>query len=143
MDRGPRVPYGPRMRRFARLDWLLAAAFVVLGLLEVWVVHTYPGPHGLTAAVAVVRGGSLLWRRRAPVAVLAVQVAASAVVLAYDPAPVAHDSLSDVLAGVFALYAAGAYTTGRARLAGVLIAAAGVLLRSYEDAGSDVGDLLS
>jgi DNA-binding NarL/FixJ family response regulator/signal transduction histidine kinase len=131
------------MHRFPRLDRWLAVAFVVLGQLEVWVVHTYPGPRGLTAAVALVRGGALLWRRRAPVAVLAVQVATSAVVLVYDPAPVAHDSLTDVLAGVLALYAAGAYTTGRARLAGVLIAGAGVLLRAYEDAGTDIGDLLS
>jgi signal transduction histidine kinase len=126
-----------------RLDWLLAGTFVVLGEVEVWVTHADTGPRGLAAALAFVRGASLLWRRRFPVAVLAVQVVASAPVLTYDAAPVAHDSLAQVLPGVFALYAAGAYTTGRARLAGGSVAAAGAVLRAYEDAGTDPGDLLS
>jgi signal transduction histidine kinase len=132
------------MRRVMRAlpsDWLIAAGFVVLGEVEIWLTHSYAGPRGLTSALALVRGLALAWRRRAPVAVLAVEMAASAPVLLYDAAPVRHDSVSEVLPGIFALYAAGAYATGRALMVGGLIASAGAVLRAYEDAGPHAGQV--
>jgi signal transduction histidine kinase len=120
------------------MDRLIAGALVVLGEVEVWLTGTYDGPRGLTAAMAVGRAVPLLWRRGHPVAVLAVEIAAMAPVLLYDPAPVRQDSVSEVLPGLVALYSAGAYATGRALVAGGLLALAAALLRSYEDAGADV-----
>jgi signal transduction histidine kinase len=126
------------------LDRLIAAGFAVAGEVEVWLTHTYHGPQGLTATLALLRGLALLGRRSRPVAVLAVEVAAMAPVLLHDPAPVRHDSVSEVLPGLVALYSAGAYATGRALVAAGLIALAAGLLRSYEDAGADaVEDLVS
>jgi signal transduction histidine kinase len=124
------------------MDRLIAGGFVVLGEVEVWLTGTYDGPRALTAAMAVGRAVPLLWRRSHPVAVLAVEVAAMAPVLLFDPAPVRQDSVSEVLPGLVALYSAGAYTTGRALLAGGLIALAAGLLRSYEDAGAHIGQAL-
>jgi signal transduction histidine kinase len=123
-------------------DRLIAAGFVVAGEVEVWLTHTYHGPQGLTAAMTLLRGFALLWRRSHPVTVLAVQVAAMAPVLLHDPAPVRQDSVSEVLPGLVALYSAGAYATGRALVWGGLIALAAALLRSYEDAGAKVGEVL-
>jgi signal transduction histidine kinase len=145
--REPRgLHYRRAVRRFSPVlfsDWVIVAGLVVLGEIEVWVTATYTGPRGLTSALALVRGLALGWRRRRPIAVLAIVIAASAPVLLYDAAPVRHDSVSTQLAVLFALYAAGAYATGRARAAGGLVALIGALLRAYEDAGPhDAGALL-
>ncbi|MGH2967682.1 MAG: sensor histidine kinase [Solirubrobacteraceae bacterium] len=122
-------------------DRLIAAGLVVAGEVEVWLTHTYDGPRGLTATMALLRGLALLWRRSHPVAVLAIQVAAMAPVLLHDPPPIRQDSVSEVLPGLVALYSAGAYATGRALVAGGMIALAAALLRSYEDAGEVLGSL--
>src|ERR671922_1083698 len=140
-----RLHYRHAVRRLSRVlfsDGLIVAGLVVLGEIEVWVTATYTGPRGLTSALALVRGLALGWRRRRPIAVLAIVIAASAPVLLYDPAPVRHDAVSTQLAGLFALFAAGAYATGRARAVGGLVALVGALLRAYEDAGPHAGAVL-
>src|SRR3954464_15233674 len=124
-----------RLSRVLFSDWVIAAGLVVLGEIEVWVRTTYTGPRGLTSALALVRGLALAWRRRRPIAVLAIVIAASAPVLLYDAAPVRHDSVATQLSVLFALYAAGACRAGRARVVGGLVALVGALLRAYEDAG--------
>ena len=140
-----RLHYRHAVRRLSRVlfsDWVIVAGLVVLGEIEVWVTATYTGPRGLTSALALVRGLALGWRRRRPIAVLAIVIAASAPVLLYDAAPVRHDAVSTQLAGLFALFAAGAYATGRARAVGGLVAIVGALLRAYEDAGPHAGAAL-
>src|SRR3954451_7124176 len=117
MREARRLHYGHAVRRFSGVlfsDWVIAAGLVVLGEIEVWVRTTYTGPRGLTSALALVRGLALAWRRRRPIAALAIVIAASAPVLLYDAAPVRHDSVSAQLAVLFALFAAGAYASGRA-----------------------------
>src|SRR3954471_10250629 len=146
MREAARLHYRRAVRRFSRVlfsDWVIAAGLVVLGEIEVWVTATYAGPRGLTSAMALVRGLALGWRRRRPIAVLAIVIAASAPVLLYDAAPVRHDAVSTQLSVLFALFAAGAYATGRARAVGGLVALVGALLRTYEDAGPQAGALLS
>src|SRR3954449_8500942 len=141
-----RLHYGRAVRRLSRVpfpDGLIVAGLVVLGEIEVWVTATYTGPPGLTSALALVRGLALGWRRRRPIAVLTIVIGASAPVLLYDAAPVPHDSVSTQLAVLFALFAAGAYPTGRARTVGGLVALVGALLRAYEDAGPHAGAVLS
>ncbi|MDP9134142.1 MAG: hypothetical protein M3N56_04845, partial [Actinomycetota bacterium] len=80
-----RLHYGRDMRALWRtttpLDRLIAAGLVVAGEVEVWLTHSYEGPRGLTATLALLRGFALLWRRSHPVVVLAIQVAAMAPVL--------------------------------------------------------------
>jgi signal transduction histidine kinase len=132
-----------RLRAMVPLDPVLAAGFVVLGEVEVWLTHTTKGPRGFVAVLALVRGGALLWRRRRPVEVLAVEVAAVAAVLLYASAPVAHESVSEVLPGILALYAAGAYARGRAYALGAAVAVADALLRAYRDAGPHAGQALA
>jgi signal transduction histidine kinase len=75
--------------------------------------------------------------------VLAVEVAAVAAVLLYASAPVAHKSVSEVLPGILALYAAGAYARGRAYALGAAVAVADALLRAYRDAGPHPGQALA
>src|SRR3954462_8572234 len=95
-----RLHYRRAVRRFSRVlfsDWVIVAGLVVLGEIEVWVTATYTGPRGLPAALALVRGLALGWRRRRPSAGLAIVSAASAPVLLYEAVPVRHDSVSTQL----------------------------------------------
>src|SRR3954466_8735387 len=114
MREARRLHYRRSVRRLSRVlfsDWVIAAGLVVLGEIEVWVTTTYTGPRGLTSALALVRGLALGWGRRRPIGGPAIANPASAPVLLYDAAPVRHDSVSTQLAGLFALFAAGAYAT--------------------------------
>jgi signal transduction histidine kinase len=141
MDATRSLHYGHRVRRLHRklpLDWLIACGLIAFGFVEVWLLHTYRGPRGLTSAMVLVRGVPLLWRSRRPTTVLAIEMAAAAVKLTYDSAPVNHSSVSEVLPGLFALYGAGAYATGRAFAASAAVTVAGSLLAAYEDAGPHV-----
>lgn len=102
-------------------DWALALTLLVLLEIEVWAIDPAhppgdvavevfsPSDRVLAGVVGLVLTLSLAWRRRAPLAVLAVAIAAS--VMAYF-LPVLDAATTPAIAFVVAVYSVGAYTSG-------------------------------
>lgn len=102
-------------------DWALALTLLVLLEIEVWAIDPShppgdvavdvfsPSERVLAGAVGLVLTLSLAWRRRAPLAVLAVAIAGSVVA---DFVPVLDAATTPAVAFVVAVYSVGAYTGG-------------------------------
>src|SRR4051794_27010197 len=89
------------------VDVLVAAALVVLGQLEVWLAADVDGPRGLAALGALATTAPIAWRRRAPLATLAVIVAAG--VAASLPTNFARDALYVGPTLILAIYSVARY----------------------------------
>lgn len=121
-------------------DRLLAIAVVAGICLGTWLyvresgdVST-PGVTNVVAlAVAITFGASLAWRRRAPLVVLGLAIAAAAFA---TTAPI-DAPLALVVALMIATYSVGAQTSGRAAVAGALGVAALIAVAVAKDLGPD------
>jgi signal transduction histidine kinase len=142
-----RVP----LARFVRIygDWVLALGLAVLFQIEVWTIDPShpPGDVGTdvfssteraaAAAAGLVLTLSLAWRRRAPLAVLALALATSVVA---NVVAVLDAATTPAIALVVAVYSVGAHTSGlRAAVGGV--GAAGLIAVNVAEQFS-LGDLL-
>ena len=130
---------GPVARGFTRLplrgpkaDAALAALLACLAQVEVWIVGDPDGPRPLVAFAALVMTLSLAWRRRAPVAVAAVVMAALTVLALVSNAP--DVTVFGIAAVVLAMYSVAAHC----ELRGALVGAAVVLVPAFVlEAGVD------
>jgi signal transduction histidine kinase len=137
--------------RFLRLygDWALALGLAALVQIEVWTIDPShpPGDVGADAfssgerVVAAVAGlvltFSLAWRRRAPLAVLAVAIATS---VAASVLAVLDAATTPAIALVVAAYSVGAYTHGLSSWIGAI--GVGVLIAANVADQLSAGDLL-
>lgn len=132
---GRRLPsrYVPRVdRRFTTiltavdprlLDWAPAVALCVLGQFSLWAGFTHEGPRAVTVPVALVVTLVLGLRRRTPVAVVAVVVAAWLVQAIAASSP---STVWELIVLMMAAYAPGAHAGGGRSAAGAVIALVGV-----------------
>lgn len=128
-------------------DWALAVALAAAFEVEIWTLEVSHGPstveisssqRALAAAIGLVLPISIAWRRRAPLAVLAVAVATS---VAANFLWVLDAGTVLAIALVIAAYSAGAYTASiRARIA--VLGVAGLIVINAAINGFAVGDLL-
>jgi signal transduction histidine kinase len=106
-------------------DTALAGLLACLAQVEFWTVGDPDGPRALVAVTALVMMLSLVWRRRAPVAVASVVMAALTVLaLASDTLDV---TVFPIAAVVLAMYSVAAHC----ELRGALIGAAVVLVPAF------------
>jgi signal transduction histidine kinase len=140
-----------RLARFVRLygDWALAIGLAALLQIEVWTIDPShaPGDVGANAYSSAERAAaaaaglalalSLAWRRRAPLAVLAVGIATSVVA---HVLPVLDAATTPAVALVVAAYSVGAHTLGFRSLIGV--AGVAVLVAANAADQLSAGDLL-
>ncbi len=108
-----------------RLDWLLAGVFVVVGETELIVLEHENDALALMIAISAVAYGSLAWRRRQPLIVCGVIFVSWT--LANTGLSGVEPMQTPLVSVLFASYAAGAYTSGRAALAAPFVVAAGML----------------
>jgi signal transduction histidine kinase len=139
------------LARFVRIygDWVLALVLAVLFQIEVWTIDPShpPGDVGTevfssteraaAAAAGLVLTLSLAWRRRAPLAVLALALATSVVA---NVVAVLDAATTPAIALVVAVYSVGAHTSGLRGSVGGLGAAA-LIAANVADQFS-LGDLL-
>jgi signal transduction histidine kinase len=139
------------LARFVRLygDWALAIGLVALLEIEVWTIDPShpPGDVGadafssaeraFAAAAGLVLALSLAWRRRAPLAVLAVAIATTVVA---NAAVVLDAATTPAVALVVAAYSVGAHTHGLRAAIGV--AGVTALIAANAAAQFSAGDLL-
>lgn len=110
-------------------DALLAAAAVVAGQLEVWLLEVWRGPRPVDALAALVAGGALAWLPSAPVAALLVALTAySADTLAFG-SPASITQFFGLFAGTLVVAARG----GDRRWAVVPCLVAGLVLTNLRD----------
>lgn len=109
------------MRKF---DVALAAALTVLMVFETWAEHLHP--EAPSAALAVVAGASLAWRRSYPILV-ALVVVASAVAQAGLGMSM-HSAVSPVAALLVVSWSIGAYEERRRAILGLVLLVCGVWL---------------
>jgi signal transduction histidine kinase len=139
------------LARFVRIygDWVLALVLAVLFQIEVWTIDPShpPGDVGTevfssteraaAAATGLVLTLSLAWRRRAPLAVLAVAIAVSVMA---NVVAVLDEATTPAIALVVAVYSVGAHTSGlRASVGGLGVAA---LIAANVAEQFSLGDLL-
>jgi signal transduction histidine kinase len=122
-------------------DWALALTVLVLVEIEVWAIDPShppgdvgaevfsPGERAIAGAVGVVLALALAWRRRAPLAVLAVAIVASVMA---NISPVLDAATTPAVALVVAVYSVGAYTGGWRASIGVAGVAALVAANAAE-----------
>ena len=133
-----------------RLDAAVAVALSAATVVEEWgqhYRHAGIGPRAGLAVLAILIGVPLAWRRRAPLAVLAVVVAGvvGSGVLAtaeFGSQAMGQGPLAPFLAVLLAVFSFGAYTEGRQILVGgaVLATAAGAtVLAAGRGTGADWG----
>jgi signal transduction histidine kinase len=139
------------LARFVRLDgdWALAIGLAALLQIELWTIDpSHPpgdvgaeayssGERATAAAVGLVLALSLGWRRRAPLAVLAVAIAASVVA---HVVPVLDAATTPAIALVVAAYSVGAHTRGLCSAIGV--AGVGAMIAANVADQLSAGDLL-
>src|SRR5919202_2507516 len=121
--------------RLGRADVVVAALVAAWGQLDVWapgVSHPYHmhGPQWANAVAFLASSVALLWRRRAPMAVLAVVVLVNGV---HDVLVGSSESFPPVLALVVAAYTVAASCDLPQALLGGALAAAGLLVMEFTD----------
>lgn len=131
------MPTDVAMERPQRARWIdvaLAVLVIVVGQQEVWApasgFATRIGPRPLLALTYTVVGVALVWRRRAPLVVMAV---VTAVLSLYFAAYGAPEGLANFLAVMFAFYAAGRYGTKRHFWVAAALTAAAITLHELRD----------
>ena len=108
-----------------RVDWLIAAVFVVVGETELIVLQSDNDQLPLMIVLSAIAYGSLAWRRRRPLVVCGVIFCAW--VLANTGLADVEPMQTPLISVLVAAYAAGAYTSGRSAVAAPFIVAAGML----------------
>jgi hypothetical protein len=121
--------------RLGRSDVLVAALVALWGQLDVWapaVSHPYHmhGPRWANAVAFLAASLVLLWRRRAPLAVLVAVVLINGV---HDVVVGSSESFPPLLALVVAAYTVAAWCDLRGALLGGGIAVAGLLVMEFTD----------
>jgi signal transduction histidine kinase len=138
------------LARFLRTygDWALALGLAVLLQIEVWTIDPSHAPgdigsdvyssaeRAFAAAVGLVLTLSLAWRRRTPLAVLALAIAVSVVA---NVVAVLEAATTPAVALAIAAYSVGAHTEGRRASIGALGIAALIAANAAQNA---FGDLL-
>src|SRR5688572_7119176 len=115
----------------AAVDAVIAAALVVIGQLEVWLAAEVDGPRGLIALGALAVTAPVAWRRRAPLAALAVVVVAG--VAASLASTFARDALYPGPALILCVYSVARYEELPKALIGLALAfAAGFAAVAHE-----------
>jgi signal transduction histidine kinase len=104
----------------AAVDAVIAAALVVVGQLEVWLAAEVDGPRGLIALGALAVTAPVAWRRRAPLAALAVVVVAG--VAASLASTFARDALYPGPALILCVYSVARYEELPKALIGLALA---------------------
>jgi len=107
-----------------KLDALLAAALTVAMVFEVALEHLHP--EALSAALMVVAGVSLAWRRLYPIAVGAVVVATGVAQAALGMSM--HSAVSPVIAILVVSWSIGAYEDRRRAMLGIALVVCGMWL---------------
>jgi len=108
-----------------RLDWLIAAVFIVVGEIELIARQSENDQLPLMIVLSTIAYGSLAWRRRRPLAVCGVIFCAW--ILTNTALADVEPMQTPLISVLVASYAAGAYTSGRSALAAPFIVAAGML----------------
>ena len=111
-------------------DRLIAAALGALYCVEIATESHFAGDRAVSFAAAVVFCAALVWRRRAPLVALALAVVL--VELSNLAAPALAETGAFLVGILLAIYSAGRYTRGRARIAGLLLVAAAIPLAAIE-----------
>jgi signal transduction histidine kinase len=106
-------------------DAALAGLLACLAQVEIWTVGDPDGPRPLVAAIALVMTLSLAWRRRAPIAVASVVMAALAVLALASNTP--DVTVFPIAAVVLAMYSVAAHC----ELRGALVGGAIVLVSAF------------
>lgn len=117
------LPWPRQMRSLPSVDVALAAGVALLSLLDVWAPLSFVGAvhhRPLLSVVFVACSSALLWRRRAPLVVLAFVFTALSLLYLAIPAP---EALGTLLPPLVAIYAVGRYSEPRS-----LVLAAPVIL---------------
>src|SRR5918911_4292449 len=119
--------------RLGRTDVLAAALVALWGQLDVWapeVSHPYHmhGPRWANAVAFLAASLVLLWRRRAPLAVLTTVVLINGV---HDVAVGSSESFPPLLALVVAVYSVAAFCDRRQAVVGGALGAAGPLVLGF------------
>ena len=117
------------LRRYA--DWLLPLGLAIAAVAEVLLVHP-DYDRRIFLPLALLLPLSLLYRRRFPLAVLALNIAAWIVI--DTQSPINEDPLALALCLVIAAYSAGAHTHGRRAIAGAVLVASIALAGTIADA---------
>src|SRR5919206_56533 len=121
--------------RFGRPDVLVAALVAAWGQLDVWapaVSHPYhmQGPRWANAVAFLAASAALLWRRRAPMAVLAAVALAGGL---HDVLVGSSESSPPLLALVIAAYSVAAFCHLREALLGGALAVASLAVMEFTD----------
>jgi signal transduction histidine kinase len=126
-----RVPR--RVASLPSLDVALAALLVGLSLMDVWTPPSFVTPEHhrpLLSVVFVAMSVALIWRRRAPLAVLAFVFTSGALLYLAIGAP---EALGTFLPPLAAIYAVGRYADARALVLAVPIAVLGTAIHELKD----------
>jgi signal transduction histidine kinase len=115
-------------------DLVIGALLLLVGIGTTLEVEPPEGPLGLTLPVAVVMAVATLWRRRAPLAVVAVVVAAGTVQSTFAESPGTVYSFAVLLLVDYSV--ARFCSEGRAAVGGGVLLA-GLWLQEWQDHGSD------
>jgi signal transduction histidine kinase len=128
------------MSRRQLIDYGIPVALAVVALVELMTSSDIDAPWPMQIVFALGTTVPLVWRRRAPLAVMAVVFASVAVSdMAYDIA----DNASSPFAGLLiATYASGAYTNRRDRWIAAAIIGVAVLAMAIANGEDVVGDIL-
>jgi signal transduction histidine kinase len=128
------------MSRRQLIDYGIPVALAVVALVELMTSSDIDAPWPMQIVFALGTTVPLVWRRRAPLAVMAVVFASVAVSdMAYDIA----DNASSPFAGLLiATYASGAYTSRRDRWIAAAIIGVAVLAMAIANGEDVVGDIL-
>ena len=128
------------LRGVGLLDVLLAAAATALSQVDIWVLGAVPGPRALMAAVLLLATVPLAWRRRAPLVVVALAMAAMTFQAVYSGR--AAEDPGGWAPFLVPLYSVAAYAPLRqALIGGALATAAGVLHGVYDPSVATQADI--
>lgn len=114
------------------LDVVLAAAATALSQVSVWVLGAVPGPRPLMSVVMLVATVPLAWRRRAPLAVVALAMGAMTFQAVYSGN--AAEDPGGWAPFLIPLYSVAAYAPFRRALVGGALATAAGIVHGFYDA---------
>ena len=114
--RRKRDTFGP-VSRAQRIDYIAAAALIVLGQIELWVGDALPGPRWLSCPLSFVMCGTVAFRRRWPLLAPSVALGCNVVMILAAGNP--GTSVATAIAWFCALYAIAVWTDTREFLIGM------------------------
>jgi signal transduction histidine kinase len=122
-----------RLRAVSAAELVVAAVVLTLSLVDVWAPLSFVTPERhrpLLTIVFVLASAALLWRRQAPLAVLAFVFGILSLLYLAIGAP---EALGTFLPPLFAVYALGRYAEPRSLVLGVPIIVLGTAMHEFED----------